>query len=374
MIADDTTYDTVFQTTTGQTLILRVFVPLEGSKSSLFQGGILPQMSLVGVRATHDWFDARMKLIGYFPLQSDWEWNQCSLLLGSAVQDIVQHLQLNPPHIIEITDPDLARLQAKFPTQPPQHAQHIRRPNEDESMMANHLRQSYPANHVDSSHLGRRDCNPPPPPNYDSWVHTEASVSAINMPTIPTEFQDALEDLSFDELYILLTDQTALERLAETTAVFSELATLRRSALVQLEDNITLANELLEKEEESKDLRLRVRGEKESLIQKLMKFDELSMQQASFGVGMSSSSIPQQHQQYQSIKRSLNQERKKAFEESESYATKWVESSDEDVPLAEKISVSEFTTKFIKLRQSMHQRAAKLERLNHLTAVNVPTW
>jgi ESCRT-I complex subunit VPS37 len=354
-------------------LILRIYVPVEGEKVSLFRGGILPQMSLVGVRATHDWFDARMKLIGYSPLQSDWEWNQSSLLLGSAVQDIVQHLQLNPPQIIEITNPDLARLQAKFPTQPPQPTHHVRRSNKEDSMITNQPNHNVQANHIQSSHLQRKDCSPPP--NYDSWVHTEASVSAVTMPTIPTEYSDVLEDLSFDELQILSTDQTALERLAETTEVFPELATMRRNALVQLEDNVTLANELLEKEEESKELRMRVQDLKESLVQKLMTFDELSKQQDAFGVGVASSSMHhQQQQQYQSIKHALKKERKKAFDESEAYATQWVESNDEEVPLAKPISVSEFTNKFIKMRLAMHQRAAKLERLHYLTAGNAPSW
>jgi hypothetical protein len=53
----DETYDTVFQTTTGFALILRIYLSTDVN--------LAPTMTLHGVRATHAWLDIRMKVIGY---------------------------------------------------------------------------------------------------------------------------------------------------------------------------------------------------------------------------------------------------------------------------------------------------------------------
>ena len=51
---DGTTYDTVFQTTNGFALILRVYLPTDNNRA--------PSMTLHGVRASHNWLDIRMKV------------------------------------------------------------------------------------------------------------------------------------------------------------------------------------------------------------------------------------------------------------------------------------------------------------------------
>ena len=53
---DGTTYDTVFQTTNGFALILRVYLPQDNNRA--------PSMTLHGVRASHNWLDIRMKVRG----------------------------------------------------------------------------------------------------------------------------------------------------------------------------------------------------------------------------------------------------------------------------------------------------------------------
>jgi len=55
-IKDGTTYDTVFQTTNGFALILRVYLPIDNNRA--------PSMTLHGVRASHNWLDIRMKVRG----------------------------------------------------------------------------------------------------------------------------------------------------------------------------------------------------------------------------------------------------------------------------------------------------------------------
>jgi len=104
---DDTIYDVVFQTTAQQNLILRVKVPLTSSFAYA-----CPEMTLAGVKARHPWLDSFDKRItGYEPLQSESSWKMSGLLLGKAVTAVVQHMQLNPPQILEITDKGLAAIQ-----------------------------------------------------------------------------------------------------------------------------------------------------------------------------------------------------------------------------------------------------------------------
>ena len=83
-------------------MIIRVYLPLNPSA---------PSFTLHGVRATHDWLDIRMKVIGYSPILSDSSWKSANLKLGDAVYAVIHHFQLNPPTIMEITDVNLRKLQ-----------------------------------------------------------------------------------------------------------------------------------------------------------------------------------------------------------------------------------------------------------------------
>ena len=97
--ADDTTYDTVFQTTNGFALIVRVYVPADNTKA--------PQMTLNGVIASHNWLDIRMRVIGYAPILSDQSWRSSKLKLGDAVYAVIHHFQLHPPSISQVVDENL---------------------------------------------------------------------------------------------------------------------------------------------------------------------------------------------------------------------------------------------------------------------------
>ena len=86
--ADDTMYDTVFQTTNGFALIVRVYLPTDAGRA--------PSMTLHGVRASHDWLDIRMKVIGYGPISTDQSWRAANMKLGDAVYAVIHHFQLKP--------------------------------------------------------------------------------------------------------------------------------------------------------------------------------------------------------------------------------------------------------------------------------------
>jgi len=73
-------------------------------------------MILHEVRATHAWLDIRMRVIGYSHIASDKSWRTSNIKLGDAVHAVIQHFQVNPPPILEITDANLRRLQESLTT------------------------------------------------------------------------------------------------------------------------------------------------------------------------------------------------------------------------------------------------------------------
>ena len=92
---DETIYDTVFQTTNGYALILRVTLPHDVHQP--------PTMALHGVNARHNWIDAKMKVVGYSPISSGFQWKQSKMKLGDAVYAVILHFQVNPRELVEWT-------------------------------------------------------------------------------------------------------------------------------------------------------------------------------------------------------------------------------------------------------------------------------
>lgn len=109
---DDTTYDAAFQTISGVALYLRVHLPQ--------REGALPSMFLWGIKASHPWLREEgftNRVIGYSPIASTEEhWQSCNILLGKAVNEVIQHFQCNPPTVFQFTDKSLERLQPKTDT------------------------------------------------------------------------------------------------------------------------------------------------------------------------------------------------------------------------------------------------------------------
>lgn len=151
LIISDDTYDTVFQTVSGHALILRVHLPQGTTKP--------PGMTLVGVIAQHSWLDTRMRITGYQPISSESSWTSSGLKLGTAVNAVVQHMQLNPPEVIQITDDSLQRIQASIAPQEQQKQQ-----------------QSSPLPNPVASGASE------PPPDYNTILHAdEESVEMSHM-------------------------------------------------------------------------------------------------------------------------------------------------------------------------------------------------
>lgn len=306
---DDSTYDTVFQTTSGDALILRVHFP-----PSLTDNGRPPQMTLVGVKATHPWLDRNMKIVGYSAIQSDASWREARTLLGVAVTEVVTHLQLNPPVIEDLTDPGLAKLQAT---------------------MGGSLRNTTSSKNQNN------------PPNYNSLVNSRKSPPPpVDMPIIPQQFPDELNSKSREELQKLLKDEIEFLSVVGQTPVYREMKLQRESIL---DENAKLATSMLERQEEYAILHGQVTDLKESLATKLEEFTAWQQKQDEF----------LKPPNLALIQKELNRSRKKAFDESETMGSDWAEGGEG--------TVDDFCKNFIELRHEMHLRAAKLERLKHQT-------
>jgi hypothetical protein len=70
-------------------------------------------MMLVSIQATHNWLDGKMRVIGYKPIQNEYEFAKSGLLLSQVINNVVQHFQLYPPKNIVILDDSLNQLQNK---------------------------------------------------------------------------------------------------------------------------------------------------------------------------------------------------------------------------------------------------------------------
>ena len=321
---DDTTFDTVFQTISGFALILRIYfppLPHESTPTVTYP----PEMTLVGVKATHDWLNSRMRVIGYAPTQSTVAWQQSRLLLGKAVHEVVQHLQLHPPTVLEITDPGLAKLQ----------------PAKNGAVPSNSVLKQQTHNHHTEQ-----------PPDYDSVLYSMTPQTPVDMPSVPSQFPDVLDSLSREELQHLLSDSSSFLAVVHDMPIYQEIQ-LQRTSLV--DENTKKAMSILEREQEYKMLHGQVKDMKESLIVKLMEFETLQTVQDDL--------IKPPDTKH--LIRELNRARKEAMDESENRAMEWVEDGS---------NVAEFCKTFVKERNKMHLRAAKVELLEQYVKNNNRQW
>uniref|UniRef100_A0A7S2IGW3 VPS37 C-terminal domain-containing protein n=1 Tax=Helicotheca tamesis TaxID=374047 RepID=A0A7S2IGW3_9STRA len=318
---DDSTYDTVFQTKSGYALILRVHLPVAASTTSLPPP---PGMTLVGVRATHPWVDGKMRVIGYDPVNSAQNWASSGLLLGNAVSTVVQHLQLYPPNVIEITDDSLQRLQASI--------------------------QGGAAGGGGRQQQNRFPSNPPrssltqAPPDYQTALETGGGDDDHNIPIppVPSSFPE-LESMSRSEMQELLDDEEKYQAFVEEMPSVKTLNDLKSSIF---KGNVETAESNLKHEEELGELHAEVQSLKEGLKEKVEKFRELESKQAE---------LTRPPDKRDVIKK-LTKAKKDAFNESEDIASAWLDDGGED-------DIDEFVEKFLERRTVHHMRAAKIERL-----------
>ena len=317
---DDSTYDTVFQTTKGDTLIVRVHFPPQQIGSS--QKHRAPAMTMAGVRARHAWLDSRMRITGYAPISTDEKWKASRMLLGQAVHEVVKHLQLESPEILEITDAGLQSIQSNQ-----NNSNNKKRGTNGNSSSANSSRSA----HVVQRGTARAGENDAPP---------EYSAVLLDMPEIPRQFPE-LDGLSREALDELLEDDL------EFTAFINQLPTfkaIQSTANDILDENAVLAKSNLEKEDKVKTLYKDVTDLKGQMESKLKLFQTLEREQDALCAPPDTKDVLRQ----------LVRGKKESFQESERLAEDWVGDGSD---------VDKFVNEFMEKRLIHHQRAAKIERI-----------
>jgi len=334
--SDDATHDTVFQTTQGQNLMLRVHMPQSSSAH------VFPAMSLAGVRGRHAWCDSSMRITGYAPIQNAATWRNSGLKLGAAVHAVVKQLQVYPPEITEITDPALRSIQKKMA------------PSANNGQ-ARHSQQHSPHRSSNHSASSNGSANAPPP-NYSAWVQTQSQpkppkrfskadakpLPPINMPTVPMAY-DEVVGLEKAQLEKYVKNDLDFLTFAGKMETNKEILTLRASVM---RENFKLANTTLTDEARIKELSASCDDLKKSIQDKLAKFQELESEQSQIAAP------PDVRSTLKQLSKAVDE----SMEESEALAEEWVENGDK--------SVDEFCKEFLAIRTLHHRRAATMERLS----------
>ncbi|KAL7553437.1 hypothetical protein ACHAWF_016714 [Thalassiosira exigua] len=330
-------YDTVFQTTNGFALIARVYLPADGGRA--------PAMTLHGVRASHDWLDIRMKVIGYGPLSSDQRWRASGLKLGDAVYAVIHHFQLSPPSILEITDANLKRLQESLPGA-------SSRPSGPASGSSGPASSPFPKSassglsRPNESNHGGNSRPSHPPPQYEAveeklnFEVSDFDIDAL-MPAVPASFLE-IDNMSLSELKQMVEDKAILASFVENTSGIKTLKELKRSIETA---NVTAAEANLAHRERIEGVHTETLTLKRDLDEKLKRYRELDAER------MAITHPPD----LQEAIRELTIAKKDAYRTSEELADEWVESGGDDV--------SGFIKDFMEARVLYHTRAAKAERL-----------
>jgi Modifier of rudimentary (Mod(r)) protein len=333
---DDSTYDTVFQTVDQWTLIVRVHLPPPSSAASVYVRP--PALTLAGIKARHPWLDSRMQVVGYVPIQSDAHWKENKVLLGTAVLQVIQHLQLHPPEVLEIVDKGLQSIQRR--TSPTPVSANSNRPS---SRTTSPVRPSTSA---------------PPPPSYESAFvdstptkgggATSAlpSLSSLYVPPVPpaSSADRSAETLDAPVVQNLLEDEIAFLQHCNSFEYTQILVTMVESAL---ERNQAQAQSNLDQQEPLEKLHREVRDLEQELRVRVVEFEGLKAQQDKIC----------QPPPVKEVQRMLNRVKRAAFDESEQMAEEW------DGPSSGGSSATEFFRGFVESRKVHHLRAAKLELL-----------
>lgn len=280
-------------------------------------------MSLAGVRVRHDWVEERsMRITGYDPIQTEQKWKRSGLSLGEAVHAVVQHLQLNPPEILQITDPGLQAIQPKN--------SRFRTNGTNVTNNANSLRQtSEPPSYDATLQNAKRAPKLPPPPD-------------VVLPPIPRDFDFILAGKSKEQLEELLSDELEFLSLVHNLDIFKEIQAVATS---KAHESHRLAQDNLVNEDRIKSLRKEVEQLQDILNKKIERFQDLEQQQNSVCAPPD----------VKSIMRKLKEAKKQSFDASEDFAENWV---DEGAP-----NVDDFMKEFIERRKLHHERAGKMEIL-----------
>ena len=307
-------------------------------------------MTLAGVKARHAWLDTRMQVIGYQAIASDAGWRQARMLLGEAVKQVVQHFQMQPPDVLEITDKGLQGIQPKKTNS-----------TSNGSSSNNSARRTQ-----QTTATTRMDVDEAPPDYETLLMSSTARTShgvAPELPPIPTVIEE-LEGLSRQELDDLLQDGLSLMDFCNKLPIMQEMQTICMSTL---DVNVRQANEHLKEKKPVLDaLRSEVSKLHKELLEKVEEFRELEKKQDELYMKLSNSretrALSPANEKSLAI-RELTKGKKQAFEESEQLADEWLEE--------EYYDVNDFVKKFMEKRKVHHLQAAKVELLqfNNITTV-----
>ena len=309
----------MFQSVTGDTLILRVHWPPTAS------GMIVrpPAMTLAGVEARHAWIDSRnMRITGYDPIQTSDAWIDANLLLGVAVHTVIQHLQLNPPTILRFVDPGLIAIQTKK-----------------------------------SATAANATSPPPPPPAYhDSMVKPiittqhHRRMPTIDWPIIPAHFSE-LDSLSRERLEELIQNELEFRTFTNQLDIMQQYSVIQQQ---QLSKNVSIAKANLQYENQIEQLHATITKLQEELRSKVQAFQALEQQQDQI----------LQPPAVSTIVRDLTRAKKEAYVQSEQIAEQWLESLTTEPSSSleqNNTSIATFMESFMAVRKLQHVRAAKLE-------------
>jgi len=314
----------VFQTINSVTLILRVHFPPPVHPNSPYARP--PAMTLAGVRARHPWLDTRMQVIGFAQIASDAAWRRAKILLGTAVHQVIQQLQLHPPDILEITDRGLRNIQPKTSggvTASTAAATTNRRGGGNDDA---------PPDYFETLSVS----SPPPAPNT-------AVLPAVEMPKLPREFTQ-LDALTSAELDRLLEDE--IEFMLFCNTKLPVVDELRTKATEILQKNIEQASENLRHESSLRELAEQVSELRGQLAAKAREFAALEREQDAICAPPNA----------QKVRRELTKAKRQAFDESEAIAEDWLEGDSN-------ADIDGLLKRFLEQRTVHHARAAKLELL-----------
>lgn len=274
-----------------------------------------------------------MRITGYDPIQTETKWKRSGLTLGQAVHAVVQHLQLNPPEILEITDAGLRSIQPKNS-----------RFRQNGSIHSN----GSTSNHNYSSGHGPSASTAVAPPSYDATLRNQKRAPQlppppdVSLPSIPRNFDSILDTKTREDFENLLSNDLQFLALIHRLDVFGEIQTMASS---KSEETKRMAQDNLAKEEALKSSRSEADRLRASLKSKVERFQALEQEQDALCAPLD----------VRSTLRQLKEAKKEAFESSEAFAEEWVEDGAPDV--------DKFMKDFIQRRKVHHERASKMEIL-----------
>lgn len=281
-------------------------------------------MTLMGVKARHPWLDTRMQVIGFESIGSDAQWRDSRLLLGKAVHLVIEHLQMNPPDILEITDGALRAIQPADRL-----AHHRRYPSQNESGASQQQGQTL---HHSS---GATDA----PPTYDSMLSTPEIV--VDLPRLPDKFPE-LEGLTREELDELYDNELAFMAFCNKLSFVKDQVLPKATG--KLEENASTARSNLEQEERLKALYKETNELRDKVRDRVRRFKELEKQQNEICAPPD----------LRNVMRALAKAKRQTFDESERIAEDFLEEGGD---------IEDFCKQFVERRKVHHLQAAKLEML-----------